>query len=307
MKRYLSIAQLCQSMVEVKAIEFILALSLYIGIKFLSAFHNTQKVRELLAGLVSLFVFFNLWLYTYSGILGSFFSMFSIALNAAPVIGIGALYYIDSKKRKALNYFSKYVDEKVVKELMKKDISVGGERREATIVFTDVRGFTAMSEKLRAEDIVEILNGHFDIIADVCHKKGGTLLKFIGDAAMVAFNIPLKQEEHEKLAIETCKEIIELMKSYSKEVKKKYGVEFKIGIGVASGELVVGNIGSERQMDYTVIGDVVNTAARLNGVAKGWEIAVLAKTAKKAEINGEVEKAGVKGKKKEVEFVRLRV
>ncbi len=288
--------------------ELILTLLLYLGVETFIKYREEEKLSYLLIGGVFLFAFFNLWLFLYGKVLREFYTIFNIGLNALPILVLVLLYYIEAQRRKTLSYFSRYVDESLVKELLKKPIKMGGEKREALIIFTDVRGFTAMSERLEPEDVVEILNGHFHIITDKAKKWKGTLLKFIGDAAMIAFNIPYSQEDFEERAFAMSKEIIEGLKVYAKEIKGKYGLDFAIGIGMNEGELVVGNIGSEMQMDYTVIGDVVNTASRLNGVAKAWEIVMPLALAKKLEKKGKlkisrthIKKVEVKGKSKPLE------
>ncbi len=287
--------------------EFIIALSLYISVKLFIQYHKEQKISLLVGGTAVLFLFFNLWLNQYSKILSSFASTFGIVMNIIPVAIFALIYYIDSQRRKSVEYLSRYLDENVVRELMKKPIKLGGEKRVVAIIFTDVRGFTSMSEKLKPEEVVELLNGHFEIITRIVREEHGALLKFIGDAAMIAFNIPYEQEDFKERAYKTSARIIKEVRAFAEKIKDEKGLDFSIGIGVNVGEVVVGNIGSTMQMDYTVIGDAVNTASRLNGVAKSWEIALPKKLANELDIKGEEDSVKLKGKAKPLKIVKVEI
>ena len=158
--------------------------------------------------------------------------------------------------------FEHYLDPRQVKKLQDDPSSLvlGGERRYCTFLFTDVRGFTAMSEKLEPEQVTEIMNKALTIQADAVKKYGGMVDKYIGDAMMAIFNAPIDLSDHETLAVLCAEEIQDKIK------QAKLGVE--IGIGVNSGYAVVGNMGSETRFDYTAIGDAVNLAARLESSTK---------------------------------------
>ncbi len=158
--------------------------------------------------------------------------------------------------------FEHYLDPRQVKKLQDNPDSLvlGGERRYCTFLFTDVRGFTAMSEKLEPEEVTKIMNKALTIQADAVKKYGGMVDKYIGDAMMAIFNAPIDLPNHETVAVLCAEEIQENIK------KANLGVE--IGIGVNSGYAVVGNMGSETRFDYTAIGDAVNLAARLESSTK---------------------------------------
>jgi len=158
--------------------------------------------------------------------------------------------------------FEHYLDPRQVKKLQDNPDSLvlGGERRYCTFLFTDVRGFTAMSEKLEPEQVTEIMNKALTIQADAVKKYGGMVDKYIGDAMMAIFNAPIDLPDHETLSVLCAKEIQENIK------KANLGVE--IGIGVNTGYAVIGNMGSETRFDYTAIGDAVNLAARLESSTK---------------------------------------
>ena len=158
--------------------------------------------------------------------------------------------------------FEHYLDPRQVKKLQDNPDSLvlGGEKRYCTFLFTDVRGFTAMSEKLEPEKVTEIMNKALTIQADAVKKYGGMVDKYIGDAMMAIFNAPIDLPNHETVAVLCAEEIQENIK------KADLGIE--IGLGVNTGYAVVGNIGSDTRFDYSAIGDAVNLAARLESSTK---------------------------------------
>ena len=172
--------------------------------------------------------------------------------------------------------FEHYLDPRQVKALQSDPslLKLGGERRNCTFLFTDVRGFTAMSETMEPEEVTKIMNQALTIQSDTVKKYDGMVDKYIGDAMMAIFNAPLDLENHEEAAVLCAKEIQEQFKS------SKISVE--IGIGVNTGPAVVGNMGSETRFDYTAIGDTVNLAARLESSTKevGKDIVIGESTAK---------------------------
>jgi len=172
--------------------------------------------------------------------------------------------------------FEHYLDPRQVKALQSDPslLKLGGERRNCTFLFTDVRGFTAMSETMEPEEVTKIMNQALTIQSDTVKKYDGMVDKYIGDAMMAIFNAPLDLENHEEAAVLCAKEIQNQFKS------SKISVE--IGIGVNTGPAVVGNMGSETRFDYTAIGDTVNLAARLESSTKevGKDIVIGESTAK---------------------------
>ena len=158
--------------------------------------------------------------------------------------------------------FEHYLDPRQVKLLQKNPdlLKLGGEKRNCTFLFTDVRGFTSLSEKLEPEQVTEIMNKALTIQSNAVKEYGGMVDKYIGDAMMAIFNAPIDLPNHEDRAIKTALKIIEDM--------KKADIGVAIGIGINTGKAVVGNMGSETRFDYSAIGDPVNTAARLESATK---------------------------------------
>ena len=192
----------------------------------------------------------------------------------AEFVTASVAYYLNFRKQYKLRQqikkqFEHYLDPRQVKRLQDDPslLKLGGEKRYCTFLFTDVRGFTALSEKLEPEQVTEIMNKALTIQAKTVQKYGGMVDKYIGDAMMAIFNAPMDLQHHEVLAVEAGIEILA-------EIEKA-GLEVRIGIGINSGEAVLGNMGSESRFDYTAIGDAVNTAARLESATKERGVDIL--------------------------------
>ena len=188
------------------------------------------------------------------------------------VAGI-AFNYITAalEKRRVTSTFKKYVAPQIVQEILDSGnpeaLMVGGRVVNIAVLFVDIRGFTTMSEKLSPSEVVEILNQYLTLIADCIMRNGGTLDKFIGDAAMAFWGAPLPQEDYVMKAVRAAEDMRQGSDELSKVLMEKYGRTVSFGIGVHVGDAVVGNIGSPQRMDYTAIGDTVNTSARLEANA----------------------------------------
>ena len=173
--------------------------------------------------------------------------------------------------------FEHYLDPRQVKQLQKnpEQLKLGGETRYATFLFTDVRGFTSMSESLPPEQVTYIMNKALTAQQAAVQKYGGMVDKYIGDAMMAIFNAPLDQADHEEQAIDCGLQIIENMEALNQEMQQEGLPAIAIGIGINSGKAVIGNMGSESRFDYTAIGDAVNTAARLESATKEQKVDLL--------------------------------
>jgi len=185
-------------------------------------------------------------------------------------------YYETKQKNYITKQFGRYISPDLVREIARsgKEIELGGINKELSILFLDVRGFTTLSEKLRPEEVVGFLNMMFDLITEKALENHGTIDKFIGDAAMILFNAPLDVPNHPYYAVKTAYDIQRGMESVRQQILDKYGVTISVGIGINTGEVVVGNIGSYLRVDYTAIGDNVNTAARIESQTKANQILV---------------------------------
>ena len=206
---------------------------------------------------------------------------------------------------KVKNTFKRYVSKQVVDELLGDNakLNLGGEQREVTILFTDIRGFTSMSEKMEPERVVTTLNEYFSDMIDIVFKHNGTLDKIIGDELMVLYGAPISGENDTQRAVETAVEMQGKIEELNKERKKRKEPPILVGAGINKGLVVSGNIGSRDLMDYTVIGDTVNVASRLCAAAGPGEIMVsesVYKTSHKTFSFERLNPIRVKGKEKKV-------
>jgi len=184
--------------------------------------------------------------------------------------GFHAAYLRDAETRFIRDAFSRYVSPGLVSQLQKHPdrLSLGGEKRAVTVLFTDVEGFTSMSENLDAAALVAVLNQYLDRMVDCVQRHDGMVDKFIGDAVMAIFGAPEPSADHALKAIACAVEMQAIAKDFQ-ERQKAAGIAFgRTRIGIHTGAAVVGNVGGSRRFDYTAIGDVVNTASRLEGVNK---------------------------------------
>ncbi len=188
------------------------------------------------------------------------------------------LYFAERLHRTRLsNAFKKYVAPQVVDQLARDqrfEIKLGGELRNVAVLFIDIRGFTPLSESLPPQTVVSILNEYFALVTGAIFENGGTLDKFIGDAAMAVFNAPIDLVDYEYRAICTALDIVAGAGALEQRLFEQYQKSVGFGIGINCGEAVVGNIGCDFRMDYTAIGDTVNTAARLESNAKQGQILI---------------------------------
>ena len=279
--------------------------------------------RLWVAGII-LFALVAVYVAGFSGWAAYNFAANSLWMNVVPVwAGIlvtyaastTAGYVTESKgKREFKKAFSKYLSPELVEELSKDfgGLSVNtGTRQDLTVLFSDIRGFTPMSEKMGPEEVVKLLNEYLSAMVDVIFKNGGFLDKYIGDGIMAIFTAPKRQAGHAKLAVRAACEMVETID----RMREKWAAEgrhvFDIGIGINSGEMVVGNIGSEKRLDYTAIGDNVNLAARLETLNKQFGTRIIISEETYSRVRDIVEArdlgtAGVKGKRDEIHIYEVK-
>lgn len=179
-------------------------------------------------------------------------------------------------KRKARRMFAQYVSPAVLAEVVDKyDNQINadvGRREQVSILFSDIRNFTNIAESHEPEVVVELLNTHLAVMVDIVINKRGTLDKFIGDAIMAFWGAPLRMEDHAIRAVEAGMLMMRALPGVNEKMREKGFPEINIGIGINTGEVVLGNIGSELKLDYTVIGDQVNAASRLESLTKKYQV-----------------------------------
>ena len=179
------------------------------------------------------------------------------------------------EKRRIAATFRRYVAPEIVEELLKEGtdaLELGGKLCDIAVLFVDIRGFTTMSEVLTPQEVVSILNRYLSLTTDCIMKNHGTLDKFVGDCTMAIWNAPIAQEDYVMNACKAAVDMVEGSKALSKELMEKFGRTVSFGVGVHCGSAVVGNIGAQMRMDFTAIGDTVNTSARLEANAPAGKI-----------------------------------
>lgn len=185
------------------------------------------------------------------------------------------------EKEKIRSVLGKVVSDEVAKELLNKRIQLDGEERTATILFLDIRGFTHLSENMTPTDVLSMLNISFTKITEIIEQHHGVVDKYIGDAVMALFGAPIQSNNHAHDAIMAAMEIVDSLDSINTSLKIKGLPEINIGIGINTGSLVAGNIGSEKRMNYTVIGDTVNLASRIQDLNKKYGTRIIVGAATK--------------------------
>ena len=234
----------------------------------------------------------------------------AILLYAAAVVRHYAL--AARERQRVTRTFERYVAPEIVQEILKDPESgekLGGRLCDIAVLFVDIRGFTAMSERTAPEQVVSILNRYLTVTSSCVERHRGTLDKFVGDATMAFWGAPVPAENPVLMATRTALEIVEETKALSAELQQETGEILQVGIGIHYGPAVVGNMGSERRMDYTAIGDTVNTAARLEANAPGNTIyisrAVADALGSGAEIRTPEQPVRLKGKTEGFEVLEL--
>ncbi len=205
---------------------------------------------------------------------------------AAPLALISMTYVVvtasdflqaEMGRRRTRALFSRYVSPAVVEELMGNpdSVSLGGQRRDLTIMFVDIRGFTAYSENKAPEQVVSRLNEYLTAMTEVIFRHGGTLDKYLGDGLMAIYGAPIHLPDHVQRAIQTAVDIQEVIDGLNRSWAEKGEPPLKIGVGINTGSVLVGNVGSPERMDYTVIGEDVNLASRVEGLTKTFGALVI--------------------------------
>jgi adenylate cyclase len=205
---------------------------------------------------------------------------------AQPILGIAVAlfagtayrYFVeDAEKRKVSRLFGRYVSRDVYKQLLANpDLAeLGGRRRDMTVLFSDLRGFTSITEKGEPEALVQQLNEYFTRMVDLVFRNGGTVDKFVGDMVMALFGAPVDDVNHADAAVTTAVEMVRELGELNRRWASEGRVQLDIGVGINSGDMIAGNIGSSQIMSYTVIGDNVNLGSRLESLNKDYKTRII--------------------------------
>ncbi len=183
---------------------------------------------------------------------------------------------LDLEKKKMQNVFGMYVDPSVVESLLNNTLSLDqrGKTSEISVLFSDIRGYTSLSEKQNPQQVISFLNEYFTAMTEVILGYNGMIDKYIGDSIMCLFGAPVERPNHREDAIDCAMEMIQVFELWQPKWESLYGFVPQIGIGIASGDVVVGNVGSFQKLSYTAVGDTVNMASRLESMAKPMEVLI---------------------------------
>jgi adenylate cyclase len=202
---------------------------------------------------------------------------FVYPLVALIVGSIGSLvvqYFTETRERQRTKLlFSRFVPENVVDQVLDQaddDLRLGGVQREGTVMFSDLRGFTSFAETLEPATVIGALNRYLTAMSEAILDHGGTLVAYMGDGIMAVFGAPLAQDDHADRAVAAARDMLDRLNGFNEWLREEGLHEgFKMGIGLNSGQVMSGHVGSERRLEYTALGDTTNTAARLEGMTKG--------------------------------------
>ncbi len=201
------------------------------------------------------------------------------ALVLSAVFTLAALLLVEaSDRRRIRDLFARFVPEQVVDQVVAnadEELRLGGEQRVSTVLFSDLRGFTTYAESRPPADVIDVLNGYLGEMTDAILDEGGTLVAYMGDGIMAVFGAPLDQHDHADRALRTARNMLERLERFNASELLRGQQPFRMGVGLNTGEVISGNVGSERRLEYTTIGDVVNTASRIEGMTKGTPYGVL--------------------------------
>lgn len=238
------------------------------GILGLLSFGLLPPVLAMLGNMAlagGLFIF-SAWWFTQGVFLTPLWGMLAL-LTQGTGLTVQRLWSTEGEKRRLRNVFSRYVSPEVVRRIVERGETVlRGEQRELTIMFTDLRGFTSLSEGLTPEQVVTLLNRYFTPMTGLIRASEGTLDKFIGDAIMAFWNAPLDVPNHAERAVLTGLNMLQTLRKLNEELWNELLVSLRMGVGIHTGMASVGNMGSEELTSYTAIGDTVNLASRLEGL-----------------------------------------
>jgi adenylate cyclase len=216
-------------------------------------------------------------------------------------------YALESRNKKRLaSQFGQYVPPELVDEMSQQesDFAIGGESREMTVLFSDVRGFTTISEGLPPQELSQLMNQFLTPLTRVIHEHKGTIDKYMGDAIMAFWGAPLRDERHASHAVQAALNMLRAVEQIQPELKARGWPPIKVGVGLNTGPMSVGNMGSEFRMAYTVLGDAVNLGSRLEGITKQYGVSVIVSETTQAAAPEfayrELDQVRVKGKHKPV-------
>lgn len=282
-----------------EAVMILIYMTIIVGVAFL----KSPTIRTLLyIAAISAFILICTLLYIHQGTIYSMSYVLVAAIISSTLVEIRYFQEERNQKKQMSKTFGQYIPAELVDEMNKtgQSVGVGGESKEMTVLFSDVRGFTTISESVEPNELTQLMNGFLTPMTHVIHERRGTIDKYMGDAIMAFWGAPLDDPEHAKHAVLAGLDMITAMTDLRKEFKARGWPEIKIGVGCNSGTMNVGNMGSEFRLAYTVLGDAVNLGSRLEGLTKQYGVQFIISEYTQAEapeiLCRELDKVRVKGK-----------
>lgn len=272
---------------------------------------------DTLSALISVFLFLIAYFLAYRLALNDliFLNIAGVFLSA-PLAKMFSFAYMrifrENRNKKIENVLSKYISKDIKNKILRNntDVGLGGKRSEITVMFADIRGFTSLSETMKAEDVSQLLNEYFTELEPIITKYKGVINKFIGDAVLVIFGDPQQDKQHAKNAVKCAYEL----RKKVKEIRERWISEGKpkidIGIGINTGEAFIGNVGTKNRFEYTVIGDTVNIASRIEDYNKIYKTHVLISENTYAKISDivdviKIREVSIKGKRHKINIYEV--
>lgn len=236
----------------------------------ISYFTKSSRSFLMFLLLVTGYIVFAMMLFVYSGLVIKIAYPVSGMLMGYLGVGLWTYVYREKERRKILDAFGRYVSPEVMDEILFRPgaMDLGGERKEITVLFSDINSFTSMSEEMEPEEVISLLNEYYTFMVKIIYAHRGTLKQIIGDELMVIFNAPVAMEDHKSAAVLCAVDMQEFLDRWNEKRVKLYNRSIRVKIGINSGEVVVGNIGSKERLEYTTIGDTINTASRIMDLNK---------------------------------------
>ena len=237
-----------------------------------------------------------------------------IALQIVTMIfGYSRKFIVESRnKEKIKDAMGKYISQDIMQNVVNDidNVKLGGKKADVTVLFADIRGFTSMSEKMQPDEISVILNEYFTAIEPIISEYNGVINKFIGDAVMAIFGEPIQDKDHAINAIKCANAMLKKVKELQKKWLQEGKPKIEIGVGINTGEAFVGNIGSEKRLEYTVIGDTVNLASRLEGYNKIYKTQFLISSSTYQYVRGiadviKISEVKIRGKEKKMNIYEV--
>ena len=276
----------------------VLGLTLAIALPFMGPTGSSILALVVLASAVGL----NLAAFTQAHLLLPLATLL-VSLVVTYLLNMAYGFFFEARgKRLMTGLFGQYVPPELVDEMAKDpaNYSMEGESRDLTILFSDVRGFTTISESLKPKDLAQLMNGFLSPFSQVIYEQRGTIDKYMGDCIMAFWGAPVKDEDHARHGVEAAFAMLKALEKINADFKSKGWPEINIGVGLNSGKVSVGNMGSKIRLAYTGMGDAVNLASRLEGITKEYGARIVIGEATQAQIpdliSRELDKVRVKGK-----------